>query len=97
MPTPSRVVGITLGARHLVVPQRGLRHESFEYLRRGGKPVDSLPVTVAFYPDGSRKIIDGRHRILLAREAGKRNIHGKLLGYGPRGGVLWKYEGTFPI
>lgn len=88
---------LELGARGLVVPSAGLREESFAYLRRGGKPVPSLPVTLAVYPDGTRHIVDGRHRITLAREAGETTIHGKMVGYGPRLGVVWRYTGRIPI
>lgn len=93
----TRAEAIKLGARNLAVPQSGLRAESFEFLRRGGKPVASLPVTIAFHADGSRHIVDGRHRILLAREAGLTSVPGKMIGYGPRLGVLWRYAGKVPI
>ena len=86
-----------LGATGLEVPQAGLRPESFEWLRAGGREAPSLPVTIAFWPDGSRHIVDGRHRITIAREQGKREIWGRLIGYGPRGGLRWKYTGRFPI
>lgn len=93
----NKAEAVKLGARGLVVPQQGLRAESFAYLRGGGKPVASLPVTVVFWPDGNRNIVDGRHRITLARERGEQLIRGKMKGYGPRGGVVWTYTGQIPI
>jgi|SRR5262245_63810621 len=88
---------VELGARGLEVPEAGLRKESFDYLRGGGKPLDALPVTIAVYPDGKRAIVDGRHRLLLARERGEPTIRGKMIAYGPRGGQLWSYTGKIPI
>jgi hypothetical protein len=79
------------------VPTSGLREESFRFLRGGGQPVPTLPVTIAFHADGSRHIVDGRHRILLAREAGKSHVDARLLGYGPRLGVVWRHRGRVPI
>jgi hypothetical protein len=88
---------LELGAVGLTVPRVGLRPDSFTYLRAGGKPVPTLPVTIAFYPDGTRHIVDGRHRITLAREAGEKTIVGKMIGYGPRLGIVWKHTGRIPI
>jgi hypothetical protein len=88
---------LAIGARGLQIPQSGLRPESFEYLRAGGKPVPSLPVTLAFYADGTRHIVDGRHRITLARERGEQTIVGRMIGYGPRLGIVWRHSGRFPI
>jgi hypothetical protein len=88
---------VALGARGLEVPTAGLREESFEYLRSGGKPLRTLPVLIQFYSDGKRAINDGRHRILLARERGDESVPGSMIGYGPRGGVLWRFTGRVPI
>lgn len=96
-PSAAKREALELGAAGLKVPAAGLRPESFAYLRAGGKPVPTLPVTLAFYPDGTRHIVDGRHRITLAREAGQQTIAGRLIGYGPRLGIVWKHTGRFPI
>lgn len=88
---------LALGAAGLAVPQVGLRSESFQYLRGGGKTVPTLPVFVAFYSDGTRHIVDGRHRITLAREAGEKTVPGKMVGYGPRLGVVWRHTGRIPV
>lgn len=93
----TKAEAVKLGARGLAVPQGGLRAESFEYLRRGGKPVPTLPVTIAFYADGTRHIVDGRHRIQLAREAGERSVRGRMIGYGARLGVKWSFTGQVPV
>lgn len=93
----TKAEALELGARGLKVPQSGLRSESFDYLRNGGKPVPSLPVTLAFYSDGTRHIVDGRHRITLARERGETSIVGRMLGYGPRLGLVWRHTGRLPI
>lgn len=93
----TKAAALALGAKGLKVPQNGLRPESFEYLRKGGKTVPTLPVTLAFYPDGTRHIVDGRHRITLARERGESTITGRMIGYGPRLGLIWRHTGRFPI
>lgn len=88
---------LKLGASGLDVPQSGLRSESFAYLRGGGKPIPSLPITIAVYPDGKRAIVDGRHRITIARESGASHVQGRMLAYGPRLGILWRYTGRIPV
>jgi hypothetical protein len=93
----TKAAALKLGANGLAVPHSGLRSESFAWLRAGGKPVHSLPITIVVWPDGTRHIQDGRHRITLARELGQTHVHGRILGYGPRGGVRWRYRGQFPI
>ncbi len=79
------------------IPQSGLRTESFKYLRAGGKSVDSMPVTFAVDADGRYRIIDGRHRLTLARERGDATIRAKVIGYGPRGGTRWTHVGDIKI
>jgi hypothetical protein len=99
-PTPggmNKPAALKLGAHGLAVPQSGLRPESFTYLRAGGKPVRSLPITIVVWPDGTRHIQDGRHRITIARELGQLQVVGRMLGYGPRGGIRWRYRGPIPI
>ena len=76
------------GIRGLAIPQGGLRPASFAHLRAGGK-VFGGGVRVAVNPDGSRRIIDGRHRITLAREAGQKTMKIQVIGMGPRGGERW--------
>jgi hypothetical protein len=88
---------VRLGATGLAVPRAGLREESFAYLRAGGQPVASLPITIVVWPDGTRHIQDGRHRIELARELGHTHVHACMLGYGPRGGQRWRFKGQIPI
>jgi hypothetical protein len=85
------------GAHGLAIPQGGLRPESFTYLRAGGKPVPTLPVTLAIYPGGKLAIVDGRHRITIARELGHTHVPGKIVAYGPRLGVLWRYTGAIRV
>jgi hypothetical protein len=76
------------GIRGLAIPQGGMRPASLEYLKSGGK-VFGGGVRVAVDPDGSRRIIDGRHRISLAREAGQKTMKIQVIGMGPRGGERW--------
>lgn len=66
--------------------QLPMRAESFAHLRAGGA-VHGGGVRVAVYPDGKVGVIDGRHRITLAREAGQTHILGEVITYGPRGGT----------
>jgi len=92
---------IEQGATGLEIPASGLRPESFAFLSGGGKPTDELPITIVVYPPGERAerraINDGRHRIALARQAGAKFVRGRMLGYGPRGGVLWRFTGKISI
>lgn len=67
-----------------------MRSASFAFLRGGGKASKSTPVTLTKYPDGSLRGTDGRHRITIAREQGKKSIGGVLRTMGPRGGVKTK-------
>ena len=93
----TRAEWVKRGAHGLAVPQDGLRAESFDYLRGGGRPIPSLPVTLAVYPNGKLAIVDGRHRITLARLRGDASVQGKMLAYGPRLGVLWRYTGPIRV
>jgi len=77
------------------VPQSGLRPESFAHLRAGGA-VHGGPVTVKVTAKGNH-IVDGRHRITIARERGDKTIHARVIGEGPRGGVRWKHTGHIKI
>lgn len=70
----------------LKIPRSGLRPESLEYLKRGGKAYGGPP-NIGVQPDGSIIIYDGRHRMLIARESGK-PIEIVVRYYGPRGGLL---------
>lgn len=101
----TKTAGKALGATGLAIPQSGLRPESFAWLKSRGEDgahpwtrgVPSLPITIAFFADGQRSIVDGRHRITLAREAGETWVKGRLLGYGARGGIRWQHTGWIPI
>lgn len=88
---------VKLGARNLSVPEEGLRPETFKYLREGGRASEALPITVVVYPEGVRRIVDGRHRIMLARAAGEKHVHGVIWEMGVRGGKRWSYTGKLPI
>lgn len=88
---------VLMGARDLEVPRQGLRVESLEYLRAGRQVSTALPVTICFYPDGSRGFQDGRHRVLVARERGEDFVRGRIIGMGPRGGIRWSYTGKVLI
>lgn len=68
------------------VPQQGLRPESFAHLRAGGAVYGGIP-TLKIQADGMVNIVDGRHRITLARERGDTSFAARILVEGPRGGV----------
>lgn len=93
----NKTEAIQLGASGLDVPSQGLRDESLAYLRAGKQAASSMPVLITCYPDGTRAISDGRHRILIAREQGLTSIHGRIVGMGPRGGIQWSYTGKVRI
>lgn len=84
------------GIRGLAVPQSGLRPESFAHLRSGGA-VHGGPPRIKFEAAGSARIIDGRHRIMLARERGDKTIDAIVYGEGKRGGVRWERRMKIPI
>lgn len=78
----------------------GMRQESLEYARAqlaGATDVTAAalarePIVVAVYSDGKRALLDGRHRLFAAHEAGARAIRVTMRVYGPRGAV--KAEST---
>ncbi len=78
------------------VPQSGLRDSSFAHLRGGGE-VHGSPVTVKVPSKGSPYIVDGRHRITIARERGQSTIHARVIGEGSRGGTTWRHTGNIKI
>lgn len=47
--------------------------------------------------DGSAHLINGRHRLTVAREVGLRQIVARVRRYGPRGGLLWDYIGPIRV
>jgi hypothetical protein len=73
----------------------GMRAESREYARAqlaGASDVTAAalardPIVVAVYADGTRALIDGRHRLEAAQAAGARAIRVTARTYGPRGGL----------
>ncbi len=75
------------------VPQQGLRPESFVHLRAGGA-VHGGNVTLKIRSDGGVQIVDGRHRITLARERGDATIRTRILIEGPRGGIKHDVHGV---
>lgn len=68
------------------IPQSGMRPESFAHLR-AGKPVYGGHPTLKVRADGGVQIVDGRHRITLARERGDSEFTARVLVEGARGGV----------
>jgi hypothetical protein len=93
--TPGRFFRV--GLRGVTIPEAGLRPESFRYLRTGGA-AHGGPVSVGLnVATGEAWIIDGRHRILLARERARPAIHARVYGYGPRGAKRWMAEGELPV
>jgi SPP1 gp7 family putative phage head morphogenesis protein len=58
------------------------------------------PVRISIQPDqGKQKVIlvDGRHRMTVAREAGATHISAHIVEYGPRGGILKQFKGPVRI
>ncbi len=79
------------------VNQSGLRAESFAHLRAGGATHPGAPVTVKVSQSGKAHVVDGRHRITVAREQGHTHINARVIGEGDRGGVRWKHTGNIKI
>jgi hypothetical protein len=87
-----------IGATQIVIREQDLRPESLAYLRRSGATVNpAMPIQLAVYPDSPLHIVNGRHRIFLARERGEKSVIGQITGYGPRGGQRWSYTGKILI
>lgn len=84
------------GLKGHAVPQGGLRSASFAHLRSGGA-VHGGPPRVKFTPGGGRTIVDGRHRITIARERGEKSVDAIVYGEGKRGGVRWRRRMKIPI
>lgn len=85
------------GLEHVRMPQSGMRTESLRYLRAGGFANPRYPIMVEVSCAGIAHIVDGRHRITVARERGERWVTALVLGVGPRGGVRWRYAGRIRI
>ena len=93
--TPARFFRV--GLRNAAIPRAGLRHESLSYLRSGGAAYGG-PVRVGLnVVTGEAWIIDGRHRILVARERARSAVLARVYGYGPRGAKRWTAEGELPV
>jgi hypothetical protein len=68
-------------------PPGTLRPASLAFLRGGGKPQKEFPVLMTRVRGESDFVgTDGRHRITLAREQGKKRLAAVLRELGPRGG-----------
>lgn len=88
---------VEMGAKGLAVPQDGMRPATFKFLAEGGQPSKALPVTIVVYPEGRRAIVDGRHRITMARMNHQQSVPGVMWAMGPRGGRLWSYTGKIMV
>lgn len=95
-PAGSKEAFLRNGLSDVDIPQSGMREESLDYLRKGGE-AHGGPPRIGVEPDGTARIIDGRHRITLAREAGQDSIRAKVYGYDADGNVTWQHEGPVPL
>lgn len=68
-------------------PEGSMRASSLDYLRSGGAARAAAPVSFDHYPDTGLVLSDGRHRITVAREQGKKQLTGIVRVFGPRGGL----------
>lgn len=85
------------GLKGVSIPTSGLRQSSFEYLRSGGT-VRGGPPKIGVEPSGKPFIIDGRHRVLIARSRGEVELKdAEVFGYDSRGNVKWKHRGPVKI
>ena len=67
----------------------GMRPESLAFLRaRRALGGNVKPIEVSVYPDTGAVLVDGRHRLKIAREHEDRSIQAIVRTYGPRGGLL---------
>jgi hypothetical protein len=91
------------GVSHAQFGREGMRRESLAYARKpyaGKSPKEATkiattlvkPVVVGVHAGGRVELIDGRHRLQAAKEAGATHIAADVIVYGPRGGVVKKYR-----
>jgi SPP1 gp7 family putative phage head morphogenesis protein len=73
-----------------------LRPASLEHLR-AGKAVHGGSPILKISADGAVRIVDGRHRITLAREAGATSIRARVMIEGKRGGIRQFEERDIPL
>lgn len=64
----------------------GMRTESLDYIRGGGKVQPTDRIRVEQWPGQEPNIGNGRHRMTVARERGEDHVVGDYVEYGPRGG-----------
>lgn len=79
-----------------------IRLRSYAYFRETGNVEDSFGSSRAGLPqiqieaDGAH-VVNGRHRITVARELGLRQVIARVRKFGPRGGLLWEYVGPVRV
>ncbi len=78
------------------IPESGMRPESMDYLKGGGE-AHGGPVRLGVTPDGKVSVIDGRHRISIAREAGEDSIPATVYRYDNEGNVLSTTDSNVPL
>ena len=85
----------SVGARHGFAPvtrmsqvrivlRSGMRSESLERVRKEKR---SKPIRIVVYKGEKPHLADGRHRVEVARERGKKTIDAEIEYRGPRGGL----------
>lgn len=94
---PALQAFLASGLRGVPVPSSGLRPESFAYLRSGGVAYGGKPKIQVETKTGTPRIVDGRHRISLARERGESTIDADVYTLGPRGAARLAYTGPVKI
>lgn len=79
-----------------------IRLRSYAYFRQTGNVEDTFGAGRTGLPqiqiesDGAH-VVNGRHRITVARELGLRQIIARVRKFGPRGGLLWEYIGPIRV
>jgi hypothetical protein len=73
-----------------------LRPESLAHLRAGGAIHGGNPI-LKIRADGTVDIVDGRHRLAIARERGETSIVVRIMTEGPRGGTKQFGEHTLRL
>lgn len=79
-----------------------IRLRSYAYFRQTGNVEDNFGAGRTGLPqieiesDGAH-VLNGRHRITVARELGLRQIIARVRKFGPRGGLLWEYIGPIRV
>lgn len=80
----------SLEMKNIRIDEDGMREESFDMVRKDRANGRMRPIEVSIYPGESPVLIDGRHRLEIAREMGDPFIEALIRYYDSEGSVIAK-------